>query len=101
MIRRIVKITLTLIGILMVIAISVVVGSYLLITHVDAVNASSTLNDFPLDTWTRIDLSDQTQCSDGSAYRIYARRAASDNLLIHFAGGGMAWDAQSASPPIV
>ena len=47
-----------------------------------------------------VNLSDKTQCSDGSNYRIYVRRQASDNLLIHFAGGGMAWDARSAAKPI-
>ncbi|MBA3873755.1 MAG: hypothetical protein H0X30_31870 [Anaerolineae bacterium] len=100
MLKRLAKILLSLIAILIIGAIIVVVGGYLLITHVTTVNASSTLTDLPLNTWTRIDLSAKTMCSDGSDYRIYARRAKSDNLLIHFAGGGMAWDAKSASQPI-
>ena len=100
MLRRILKIILWLIGILMVGTLVVLVGGYLLLTHVDSISASDRITDLPLDTWTRIDLSDKTMCSDGSDYRIYVRRARSDNLIIHFAGGGMAWDAQSASHPI-
>ena len=98
--RRILKIFLLLIGVLIVGALVVGLVGYMLITRIDTVNAASTLTDLPLNQWMRIDLSDKTRCSDGSEYRIYARRAGSDNLLIHFAGGGMAWDAQSASHPI-
>ena len=87
MISRLMKIVLSLIGIWLVGA--MIVG-YLLITPSDPVSAASTrLDDLPLNTWTRIDLSDKAQCSDGSAYYISARRSESDNLLIHFAGGGM------------
>ena len=100
MLKRIRKIILSLVAILVIGAIIIIGGGYLLITHLDTVNASAALTDLPLNAWTRVDLSEQTQCSDGSDFRIYVRRAESENLLIHFAGGGMAWDANSASHPI-
>jgi hypothetical protein len=78
----------------------VLVVGYMAITHVNAATSTTALADLPLNTWTRIDLSDKAVCSDGSDFRIYVRREASDNLLIHFAGGGMAWDTRSASQPI-
>lgn len=98
--RKPLKIALSLISLLLIVLIVVGVGGYALITRISAVSAASRIDDLPLNEWTRIDLSDQTQCSDGSDYRIYARRGESENLLIHFAGGGMAWDARSASQPI-
>ena len=56
--------------------------------------------DLPTSKWARVDLSTATTCSDGSPYRIYTRRGTSDNLIIHFAGGGAAWDGDTASQPI-
>ena len=100
MLKRLTKILFLFISILIVGTIIFIVGGYLLITHVGALSASASLTDLPLNQWTRIDLSDKTQCSDGSDYRIYVHRAASDNLVVHFAGGGMTWDAKSASQPI-
>lgn len=99
MLKRILKRFVIALALVMLILVLIGVSGYALITRVPAVNASTT-TELPLNTWTRIDLSDQTRCSDGSDYRIYARRGESPNLLIHFAGGGMAWDARSASQPI-
>ena len=61
---------------------------------------SHNYSDLPLSAWARVDLSDKTQCSDGSDYYLYTRRGSSNNLLIYFSGGGAAWDAETSSQPI-
>ncbi|MCU0466797.1 MAG: pectinacetylesterase family protein [Anaerolineae bacterium] len=81
----------------------VVGGGFLLyssLTHAQAVLTVDEFHALEPYTWARIDLSDQTQCSDGTDYRIYARRGESDNLLVHFVGGGAAWDAETSAQPI-
>lgn len=50
--------------------------------------------------WTPIDLGDDAVCSDGSDYHIYVRYADSDNLMVHFTGGGACWDGETCSRPI-
>ncbi len=100
MLKRLLK-RLAIIVTLLLITLAVIsVAVYIFITRIPAVSAVANIDGLPLNTWTRINLSDQTQCSDGSDYRIYAFQGESPNLLIHFAGGGMAWDARSASKPI-
>jgi len=81
----------------------VVGGGFLLyttLTHAETIQTPVEFQELAPYVWARIDLSDQTQCSDGSDYRIYARRGESDNLLVHFVGGGAAWDAETSSNPI-
>lgn len=60
----------------------------------------ATFDDLPLNTWTTVDLSEQAVCSDNSDYRIYTRRGESENLIIHFAGGGACWNAETCGKPI-
>ncbi len=56
--------------------------------------------DLPVHSWASLHLSDKTRCSDGSDYRIYARRGDSPNLVVYFAGGGACWDEKTCSRPI-
>lgn len=44
-------------------------------------------------------LGGQTLCSDGSPYSILTRKGKSDNLIIHFAGGGACWDSVTCASP--
>ncbi|VAW37855.1 hypothetical protein MNBD_CHLOROFLEXI01-4124 [hydrothermal vent metagenome] len=47
--------------------------------------------------WNRVDLDNDTLCSDGSEYFILTNRGSSNNLLIHFSGGGACWDVATCS----
>jgi hypothetical protein len=90
-------------GCLGLLIIFVVGGGFFLytgLTHAQIIRTPVEFQTLELYTWARIDLSDQTQCSDASDYRIYARRGESDNVLVHFVGGGAAWDAETSSNPI-
>lgn len=49
--------------------------------------------------WHSIQLGAETSCGDGSEYRIFARRGKSQNLIIHFSGGGACWDDTTCSAP--
>ncbi len=49
--------------------------------------------------WHSIPLGGETSCSDGSEYRIFARQGKSQNLIIHFSGGGACWDDTTCSSP--
>lgn len=73
---------------------------YNTITHAQAIQTPTEFQTLAPYVWAKIDLSDQTQCSEGSDYRIYARRGESANLLVHFVGGGAAWDATTSADPI-
>ncbi len=98
--RRILKILL--IG-FSTLAVVIVIGGFLLYknaVYTVNINEYPEYNHLPLHTWAQVDLSDKTQCSDGSDYYLYTRRGDSSNLLIHFAGGGAAWDAETSSEPI-
>jgi len=90
-------------GCMGVLILFIVGGGFLLytsLTHAETIQTPVEFQALPLYTWARIDLSDQTQCSEGSDYRIYARRGESDNLMVHFVGGGAAWDAETSANPI-
>ncbi len=52
-------------------------------------------------TWNKVNLGDSCQCSDGSDYWIYTKKGKSDNLIIHFQGGGACWDDASCTSPLV
>jgi hypothetical protein len=45
-------------------------------------------------------LGGQTMCSDGSPFSILTRKGSSDNLIIHFSGGGACWDSATCAAPI-
>ena len=51
--------------------------------------------------WNKVDLGDSCQCSDGSDYWIYTKKGYSDNLIIHFQGGGACWDDASCMSPLI
>jgi hypothetical protein len=53
--------------------------------------------DFKLHT---VMLGGKTLCSDGSPFSIFARKGMSDNLIIHFSGGGACWDSITCASPI-
>ncbi|MEU0478763.1 pectin acetylesterase-family hydrolase [Streptosporangium sp. NPDC006013] len=50
--------------------------------------------------WHTVKLGSSTKSSDRSDYAVYVRRGASENLVIHFSGGGACWDGITASRPI-
>ena len=51
--------------------------------------------------WNKVDLGDSCQCSDGSDYWIYTKKGNSQNLIIHFQGGGACWDDASCTSPFI
>ncbi len=55
------------------------------------------IKDFELHT---VVLGGKTACSDGSPFSIFTRKGTSDNLIIHFAGGGACWDSVTCASPI-
>ncbi len=87
-------------GTLFVLGIVLIVLFYTALVRTSNAEDFASLNDLPLKTWAEIPLSDDVKCSDGSDYHAYTRRGTSDNLLIHFAGGGMCWNGESCSQPI-
>lgn len=50
--------------------------------------------------WHKVLLQGETSCSDGSEYVIFLRKGSTDNLLIHFSGGGACWDDPTCGKPI-
>lgn len=58
------------------------------------------LASFPVGEWVAVPLGAPTISSDGSAYELDIKRGSSDNLIIYFAGGGAAWNAESAFHPL-
>ncbi|GAB6930108.1 hypothetical protein JCM10914A_40910 [Paenibacillus sp. JCM 10914] len=51
-------------------------------------------------TWRKVDLGNDVQSSDGSAYYLLTKKGASDRWVIFFSGGGVSWDGKSAAQPI-
>lgn len=75
------------------------------LAFVSSVSAQTVPEGTPLDTlnigqWVKIDLERELVCSDGAPYDIFVQRGESNNLMIYFAGGGAAWDAETASQPL-
>ena len=63
----------------------------------------ATLTNFaetPYYEWNKIGLSDATFCSDSSEYYLMSKRGKTNNLIIHFAGGGACWDDETCTTPI-
>jgi hypothetical protein len=50
--------------------------------------------------WRVVPLHGETACSDGSPYSIFTRKGSSQNLIIHFSGGGACWDNITCAAPI-
>jgi hypothetical protein len=50
--------------------------------------------------WHTVVLGGKTICSDGSPFSILTRKGTSDNLIIHFSGGGACWDSATCAAPI-
>lgn len=51
------------------------------------------------DEWRLIKMDESTFCSDSSQYYIFSKKAASDNLIVHFIGGGACWDYETCAQP--
>jgi Pectinacetylesterase len=60
----------------------------------------SSLDQATDDQWRSVPLGAETKCGDGSEYQIFVRRGKSENLIIHFSGGGACWDDTTCSAPI-
>ena len=58
------------------------------------------INEISDSNWHTVLLDGETSCSDGSEYYIFTKRGKSDNLIIHFAGGGACWDDITCFSPI-
>lgn len=50
--------------------------------------------------WRVVPMQGKTMCSDGSPYSIFKRKGNSDNLIIHFSGGGACWDNITCAAPM-
>src|SRR5258706_6907365 len=50
--------------------------------------------------WHTISFKGKTLCSDGSEFAIFVKKGNSDNLIIHFSGGGACWDDPTCAKPI-
>ncbi|MEM8987226.1 MAG: pectin acetylesterase-family hydrolase [Pseudomonadota bacterium] len=50
--------------------------------------------------WRRVELGRDLKNSDGSRFYGLARKGSSDNLMIYFQGGGLAWNATTAANPM-
>jgi hypothetical protein len=50
--------------------------------------------------WYSVPLGGETICGDGSEYYILNRKGSSNNLIIHFSGGGACWDDKTCFAPI-
>lgn len=62
-----------------------------------AASSLQQINDNELHT---VVLGGKSMCSDGSPYSIYVRKGKSENLIIHFSGGGACWDGATCSAPV-
>ncbi len=62
--------------------------------------ATKELTRLPIGEWVAVPLATPAMSSDGSSYELDIKRGSSDNLIIFFAGGGAAWDAESAFHPL-
>jgi len=55
-------------------------------------------DDFSFNTWYRVPI-DGCMTGDGSLYYIFVKKGRSDNLLVFFSGGGVAWNEYTAARP--
>jgi hypothetical protein len=100
MILRFIKLVLGILATLIGVVVIVSIVLYGVAVRTLKVSDYTHFSEIPASTWASLPLSDQTKCADGSDYHAYARRGTSDNLLIHFAGGGACWDGETCSQPI-
>lgn len=63
------------------------------------INTISEWENAPAQKWQLIPLNENTCCSDSSEYFIFSKKGNSNNLIIHFAGGGACWDGVTCSEP--
>ncbi len=70
---------------------------FIFLAKPEPITMAGEIKDFELHT---VVLGEKTQCSDGSPFSIFTRKGKSDNLIIHFAGGGACWDSLTCASPI-
>ena len=70
---------------------------FILLAKPKAINGAGEINDYE---WHTVAMQGQTSCSDGSPFSIFTRKGNSDNLIIHFSGGGACWDNITCAAPI-
>ncbi|HCM76295.1 MAG TPA: hypothetical protein DIS90_07925 [Cytophagales bacterium] len=68
-----------------------------LLTSPSEISSLEQIDDNELHT---VALGGQTLCSDGSPFSIFVRKGKSNNLIIHFSGGGACWDGKTCASPI-
>ena len=56
------------------------------------------INQMEQGEWHLLEPQGEALCANGSSYRFFVRPAASDNVLIHFQGGGACWNAATCDP---
>ena len=100
MFKRLLQIFSSIAATLVGVGVLVLILFYLLFVKTPDVKDYAHFADLPLGKWVSLALSALTGCSDGTDYKIYARRGESDNLLVFFAGGGACWDGETCSQPI-
>ncbi|MEM1120623.1 MAG: pectin acetylesterase-family hydrolase [Bacteroidota bacterium] len=96
MLKKIVKAIAILVGAFVLLA----VGAYYYLKPDLPPLMSADTTELPDFKWRRIDLGDDLKCSDGTPYQPFVREGTSNNLIIYFSGGGVAWDAHTALNPI-
>ncbi len=64
----------------------------LLVVPILAQDDLPSVSDMPVGEWTQINPGGDTICALGDEYKFFVRPGESDNLLIHFQGGGACWD---------
>jgi len=87
----------TLLTILTVVIVGFLYLYFIYFGQPDYTSTAQAIND---NEWHMVSLPGETSCSDGSEYAIYIRKGSSNNLILHFSGGGACWDDPTCSSPI-
>ncbi len=68
-------------------------------SSISKIDYTSNYNSVQLNEWKLVELDKSTFCSDSSQYFIFSKKATSDNLIIHFVGGGACWNYETCTQP--
>lgn len=98
--KKVFKYFIWIIGVLTFVIIMTFLGFWLKVVLSVKITEHQTFENTEPYKWNKVRLDEKCMCSDQSEFWMYTKKGYTDNLLIHFAGGGACWNDKTCTNPI-
>ena len=98
--KKIFKYFIWFIGVVILVILLSILGFWAKVEFGVKISEHQSFENTELYAWNKVRMNDNCKCSDQSDFWIYSKKGNSDNLIVHFSGGGACWDDKSCTNPI-